>query len=1370
MNKLILSLIAILLPFFPASAQNFEFTRLDNGDGLSNNQIAAIFKDSKGFMWFATNSGLNRYDGHHFKIFKHDKKNQNTMGSDKVIEIQEDADGKMWLQLSDSIYDIYDPKTESFSHEINSLLQAKGLPQNPARVLISKEKDIYAYYRRTGIYWFNHKTRKSILFRQNGRQLGVFSKGDVMRFAVSERFIWILLRNGLLERIDKSTGKLDFRNTYFLTSKSTIEKTMLIDTDGDLWIYPSIDDKGTAYLDMKSLKWNFLKNANSSPISQTLVRFVIQDNRGLFWIGTDHGGIHVYDKKKTQSTVLTHDFYNESSISQNSTISGYCDNNGIVWIGTYKNGICYYHPEFFKFKKPRLFYLFRQDSETFDCNSLFKDKNGDLWIGTNGAGLIRYNEKLNQTQIYRVQAGNPNSISSDIITSITADRNSVVWIGTFLGGLNAFDGKGFRHYQFDEKNPNSLGSKSVYGIVEDKDRNLWIATLGGGLNRLNPERNKFTRYTTSNNKNILSNYILSMHLGHNNDVFLSTDRGVNWITEKGGQGPAFHTGIKRDQLSGENCNNILLDSRGLVWIATDKGITIYHPKEKAYTYVNQENGLPDDEIVSLLEDNNRQVWAGTRKGLSKISYSSKTGGESVSVTTFDSKDGLPSPVCNLNAAFKDDEGKIYIGTIKGYVEFDPNKIATNNIVPEPTFTELQISNRQIEPNEEFNGRVIIKRSISELNELILKYNETNFSLMFSSLNYMHPEKNIYKYKLDGLDADWNIIKKGDGVVSYSNLTPGKYLLTVYASNNDGVWSKTPLKLSIIVQPPFWSTWWAYLIYILILLTVLWQWVKYKLRKQTEEFEQAQIVLNAKKMHEVDELKFKFFTNISHEFKTPITLIVAPVDKLLKEEESEEHRELLGIIRRNAMTLLNMVNEILEFRKLDLNKLTLKLTKGDIVDFIRQICYSFSTLAKQKAIDFTFSSSLEKLLMEFDQEKMGRIITNLLSNAFKYTEYGEINVRMEVVENLGSDQKTLLIKVSDTGMGIDEADIDKIFERFFRIENHHKGNTTGAGVGLHLVSEYVKLHHGEVHVDSEVGKGSGFSVRIPISGTIDYSENLSPESSGLVAISANPEEKVGSTPHGQSKLDAPLLLIVDDNEDFRSFIAGLFADSYRLAFAQDGEEAVGIVIDQLPDVVLSDVMMPRMNGYELCKKLKADARTSNISVILITAKTSDENKFLGFEAGADDYVSKPFSIDLLVLKVSRMVQRRKKLLEAQKHKIDLSPSEIEITSESEKFVKRAIAIIEENISNPDFLVEDLCKKMAMSRVGFYKQILAITEKTPSELIRHIRLKRAAHLLEKSELYVNEIAFQVGFNDPKYFRKYFKDEFGVTPNEYKKQHVK
>ncbi len=1355
-------------------SQIYDFSRLANSDGLSNNQIEVIFKDSRGFMWFATNSGLNRYDGQSFKIYRPDKSDPQSISTDKITSIQEDASGNLWLFNRILKYEVYNPDIESFFSNSDSILATYGLPPNPQLIKFCSEKDIYACYGDTGIYWYNNKTKAVKHFSQEENNPKTFSDGEIEKIDVSDKHLWVLFKNGLLERLNKETQMVDYRNTYFRDQahNSTIVKSIMIDSDDDLWLYPGVADKGAAFLNMKTYEWQFLDKESTGLLSNSFVRCIVQDKKGLFWIGTDHGGINIFDKHKNTTTVLNNDIYDDNSISQNSIISEFCDNDGIVWVGTYKNGISYYHPNMFKFRKPELFYQFRRAAKTFDCNSLYKDQNDNLWIGTNGSGLIKYNEQNHKTENFRHNINDSHSISSDIITSIISDHRQTIWIGTFLGGINAFDGKSFRRYQIDENNPNSLSSRSVYGISEDKDNNLWIGTLGGGINRLDDSRLIFTRYNTLNEPNLLSDFILSIFRNNKEDIYFCTDRGLNIINCKEQMNPVFNQLVLSDSLSSAICNNTVMDRRGLLWIATDNGINVYNPETNAFNYINSKNGIPDEDIVSSVEDHNGHIWAGTRNGLVYIecSYASKK--LEYTLTYFDTKDGLPSAVCNLNAAFKDRTGQIYIGTTKGYVSFNPDKISFNKMAPKPRFTELLISNQVIRPNVKYKGRVILKRSIIDINEITLKYNETNFTLAFSAMNYIHPEKNQYRYKLKGLDKDWTTTKKGLGTVSYSNLNPGTYNLIIYASNDDGIWSENPLVMKIVVTPPLWLSWWAYLIYFILILLVVWLFTKYKLNKQETEFKQTQKVLEAEKMHEVDELKFKFFTNISHEFKTPITLILTPVDKLLKNPANEEQKNLLNIIRRNATNLLNMVNEILEFRKLDLNKVGLNLVKNDIICFIRDICNSFTTLAAQKDIRFTFTSYLDKLFIEFDPDKMNKIIVNLISNAFKFTEEGEVNISVGINEEIGSDKKNILIKIADTGIGIEKKYLNKIFDRFFRIETQHKENPSGTGVGLHLVSEYVKMHGGEVIVESEPDKGSVFTVTIPIVDNLEINklDSLDTTNFSEKEVGTDISKKIDNHADLSNKANLPLLLIVDDNEDFRDFITELFFDSYRVITAEDGQEAFSLVMDQLPDIILCDVMMPKMDGYEFCRKVKGDVRTSHIPVILLTAKSSDENRYSGIEAGADDYIAKPFNIDLLTLKISKIVEKQRCIQQKFKHKIDISPSEIEITSMDEAFVKKAVALVEQNIDNPEFLVEDLCKEMAMSRVYFYKKILALTGKTPSEFIRFIRMKRAADLLEKSQLFVNEIAYKVGFNDPKYFRKYFKDEFGIAPNEYKKQNTK
>ncbi|MDR2948919.1 MAG: response regulator [Prevotella sp.] len=1361
--------IILLLSFIHnLNAQQFEFSHLDNTDGLSNNQVECIFKDSRGFLWLGTNMGLNRYDGINFKTYKHVKKDGKSPSFDKFTKIQEDINGNLWLRSS--AYMIYDWKSETFINNIDSVLNVIGLPSTPGIIEIDKKKNIYITYSGKGIYKYDVTTHKSALYKQS-EDISDLHLSEISDIKVKDDYIWILYRDGMLERLNTQNDKIDIRNTFFKENNhnSTIIKSLFIDSDNDVWVYPGIADRGIAYFNILKGQWTLFDADKEITLSSSFVRCVGQDNTGLIWIGTDHGGINIFNKKNKNITILKNDIYNNASIAQNSAISIYCEENGTIWLGTYKNGVSYYHPNLFKFKKSPLFYIFKRNAEIFDCNRLYKDNKDNLWIGTNGQGLIKYNPETGDVQRFHNDPKDQSSISADIITAIEEDSSQTLWIGTFFGGLNSYDGKSFKRYQIDENNPNSLSSKSVYGLAEDKDNNLWIATLGGGIDQLNRERNTFTHNNT-NNSNLRTNYVVSTFTDSLKNIYFGTDIGIYYLdNNKKEIRPYFTEQVLADSLTTESSNYLMTDSRGLLWVATEKGINVYNPSTERFIYITTANGLPSDEVVSLIEDNDRNIWAGTRNGLAFIDCKYINHNLEYSIAVFDVNDGLPGSVFNQNAIYKDKDGIIYIGGIGGYISFNPKEIVFNQNPPVPRFTDLLITNQVIEPNIEYNGRVIIEKSITDIDEITLHYGETNFTIKFSALNFIHPEKSRYKYMLEGLDNKWTEINNGIGAASYSNLNAGTYKLIVYASNDDNVWTSDPIMLKIVVQPPFWFSWWAYIIYVIIAAALIRLFIKYKLNKQREEYEQAQRILEANKIHEVDELKFKFFTNISHEFKTPLTLILTPLEKLMKSPASEEQKATMNIMHKNAKNLLNMVNEILDFRKFDLNKMALNISRGNIIEFTKDICLSFSPLAAEKSIRLTFTTYLQELQMEFDKEKMNKVISNLISNAFKYTEDGQIDVSLgisELLQNGESPNRQLCLKVTDTGIGMDKEYLEKIFERFFRIEKTGKNTQSGTGVGLHLASEYVKLHGGEILVESVVGKGSVFTVLLPIQNST-YKE-LSSQDIIHSGDSITDEIHLIQKPDMKSaqRANLPLLLIVDDNEDFCEFITSLFIEDYRVVTANDGEEGYSIVLDQLPDIILCDVMMPKMDGYEFCRQIKGDIRTSHIPIILLTAKSSEENKYSGIEAGADDYISKPFNIDMLKLKIAKIIEKQKRIHHNFKKKIDISPSEIEITSMDEKFVQKAILIVEENMGNPEFLVEDLCKEMGMSRVYFYKKILALTDKTPSEFIRFIRLKRAADLLEKSQMFVNEVAFQVGFNDPKYFRKYFKEEFGVTPNEYKK----
>lgn len=1372
MRKILL-LISLLISV-NAFSQSYNFLRLDNTNGLSNNQVISIFKDSRGFMWFGTNYGLNRYDGYEFKVYKNIKNDTTSLIFNSVNEVQEDFSGNLWIR-GNPYYLIYNIRTEKFMRNITSVLNTMGVEFPPVLVHIDQQKNFYFYELNTAVYKYDIKKKKLTRYLQ-GEGPNALSRGTVLSIRSTSGAFWVLYSTGLVERFNEQTNSVDFRNAYVQekSSGASITKSLFVDLDGNPWVYPGIGDKGMLYYNLKKGNWKYFgndrkdfRNTSDEFITSDFVRSLAQDQKGRIWIATDHGGVNIYDRTDESFTVLRNDPMNPNSISQNSTISLYCDANGIMWVGTYKNGISYYHPDMFKFEKSPLFFYQHPNLENKDCNSLLEDSDGNLWIGTNGSGLLKYESSTGKFSLYRNEKGNPASISSDIITSSLQDKKGTLWFGTFMGGLSQMSGKRFIRYLPELNNSNSLSNKSIYALTDNDNHNLWIGTLGGGVDKFDVANRKFTHHNVSNTPGLSTNYILSMY-NKAGTIYICTSLGLDVLNTFTGQiTHLFEDTVQRGELSDQIIYYTIEDSRRLLWIATDNGINIYNPEKRTIRYITSANGLPSDQVVSLCEDRKGNVWAGTRNGLAYIQCMQDQGDLKFSIVSFDENDGLVSNIFNQNAVVRSKSGKIYFGSTKGYVAIDEDNIRFNKIIPHPHFTSLIIGNKEIQPGEKYRGNIILESSLTLSDKLVVHHNANNFTIRFSALSYIHPKKNNYKYMLKGFDSEWTVTTADVGQANYSNLPQGNYELVIYASNNDHEWSKKPLVLKISIKPPLWLSWWAMLFYVMMMLGLVWLIVNYNLRKQKREFENEQSMREAKQLHEIDEMKFRFFTNISHEFRTPLTLILSPLEKLQRNARNDEEKNLFEIIQRNANSLLDLVNQLLDFRKLDDDKDKLHLSVGDVIGFIKDICYSFTEMANRKSIIFSFSTSVSELYMEFDPEKLRKIIYNLLSNAFKFNEpNGKVELNISLVQHLNNNEKFLKVIVTDSGCGIPEKDLDRIFERFYRVDNPDNLHKSGTGVGLHIVSEYIKLHKGLIQVESKLGKGSVFTVSIP---AIQHMQEEIIASAEPV-VSGEPEFAANEAAEEDRKSKLPLMLIVDDNEDFRKFIASLFIDHYSIILAADGEQALKLTLDKMPDLIIADVMMPKMDGYQLCREIKQDIRVSHIPIILLTAKAGDENKLRGIEAGADDYIAKPFNMEMLSLKVSHILERQKQVHDQFKRKVSINPAGVEITSMDEKFVKKAVALVEANIENADFLVEDLCREMGMSRVYFYKKILSLTDKTPSEFIRFIRLKRAADLLEKSQLFVNEVAYQVGFNDPKYFRKYFKDEFGMSPTDYKKSFEK
>ena len=655
--------------------------------------------------------------------------------------------------------------------------------------------------------------------------------------------------------------------------------------------------------------------------------------------------------------------------------------------------------------------------------------------------------------------------------------------------------------------------------------------------------------------------------------------------------------------------------------------------------------------------------------------------------------------------------------------------------------------------------------MNDVENVEFDYKQNIFSVSFASDNYNLPEKTQYMYKLEGFNNDWLTLPVGVHNVTFTNLAPGKYVLRVKAINSDGYVGIKEATLGIVVNPPFWMSWWAYLLYAAGLVVVLFLARYRMLKREREKFHLQQIENEVAKNEEINNMKFRFFTNVSHELRTPLTLIISPLEGMLKETTDELQSTRLQLMYRNAQRLLHLVNQLLDFRKGEMSTHQLSLSEGDIISYVHSVCNSFLLMADKKHIQFSFFSGIDTFSMAFDADKVGKIVMNLLSNAFKFTpEGGRVTV---MIEHVTGTPDTLEIKIADTGIGISDVDKEHIFDRFYQADHKGVEETTGNGIGLSLVRDFVTLHEGEVKVFDNIGTGSVFVIQFPVK-HVETQVQL-PEETGMSVGDEEDREMKEEVREETGRKDSPLLLVVDDNEDFRIFMRYSLELQYRVKLAVNGNEAWEMMQEELPDLVISDVMMPQMDGNELCRLIKQDKRTAPIPVILLTARQNTEAKLEGLQTGADDYATKPFNMTILVLRIRKLIElsRYHRVTQGM---IDPAPSEIVITSLDEKLIEKAIKYVEDNMSRTELSVEELSRELGMSRVHLYKKLLQITGKTPIEFIRVIRLKRAAQLLRESQLHVSEVAFEVGFNNPKYFSRYFKDEFGVLPSVYQEKEGK
>lgn len=1342
-----------LLAYCVCTATDMHLKHLDTGNGLSNNKVNSIYRDSDGFLWIGTTSGLCRYDGYLFKILYIDSPAEGPEYDNYVEELQEDAYGNLWVKTGGG-YCIYNLRTEKFELDIPERLERLGIGKvAPERVMIDGDKNLWLFIEGKGVYNVSNDGKKVSKIDYEP-----FSSASITEIADTPYGVVIISDHGQLTIVDRATLKVTHTDNHIASGLRPDERyvfTLVNDRDGLGWIF---SNEQMWLYDFAHNEWISHRLPNGGKNLQ--VKVLTQDHTGQIWLGRDHHGLEQVVKRN--GGVEFREIPDTDGLNVNNTVTTiYEDAGGTLWVGTYKKGVSYYNPSAQKFALLPF----------PDVNCMLTTPSGDVWAGTDAAGLMKWSPSTGTITSYPdpADSGNPRAI-----TTLHQTTDGTIYVGCFSRGLKAFRDGHFTRI--------SAGTQldNVYPwAIEDADNGaLWIGALGGGLIYFDPATRQLTVYNKTNS-GLASNYILTLAKADDGRLYIGTSNGVcvyNPTTQKISSLGAFDTG---------NVNELLFDSRGLLWIASQRGLSTYDTRrDKLHSVPLYPGSLRAPFVLGVAEDRGADIWATEGSNLIniKVKFDEKTGDFSTTSRSYDSRDGLQNSDFNQRSFAMLPSGELLVGGLYGINHFKPDGITLNRTLPKVMFTGFRVGNHEVAPGETIDGKVIIKGSLNRDGKVNLWPGNTTFTVTFATDNYVLPEKTTYYYKLEGFSNEWLQTQNSANSVTYTNLSPGHYRLLVRAVNSDGYESVSAAALDITIHPPFWATPWAILLYILLFIGAV--YLVYRMIRNAErrKFNERRRQDALQKQEELNQLKFKFFTNVSHDLRTPLTLIVSPLENMMRDTKDEAQLRRLTLMHNNAQRLLNLVNQLLDFRKNEVAGLTLQATEGDIVSFIRSVCQSFTMFSERKNIGLEFHSSLPSLDVMFDEDKISKVIMNLLGNAFKFTpEGGKVDVSVEKTDT------DIIIKVADTGIGIKDSDKPHIFERFYQAgENALQTTGMGNGIGLSLVKEYINVHNGSIRVEDNTGQGSVFIIEIPIVKnphplTVTIPESASDDENSAPALPApdeTPEAEIVPTPSQQpqnkktvpqsipsEKNDKPIALVADDSQDMLDFLKDGLSNEFHVVTACDGKAAMKLLQSIKPAIILTDLMMPEMDGIELCRTIKSDPDHSSTPIIILTAKHDVQAKVEGLTIGADDYVTKPFNIDLLLLRMKKLISLTRK--GAGRSLIDPEPERIKITSLDEKMVEKAVKYVVANIKRPELSVEELSSHLGMSRVHLYKKLKAITGKTPVEFIRLIRLKRGAQMLRESQLNVSEIAYQLGYNNPKYFSKYFKEEFGILPSVYQEQ---
>jgi len=1322
-----------------AQNKNLRFKHLSVQDGLSRSWVKCFLQDRTGLLWIGTGDGLNKFDGKNFTIYKYLPTQANSLNHNNTNVIFEDSKGQLWVGTQAGL--------NYYQRELDEFVPVPFV-NNYVTSLYELHKDTLLVATAGGLCLFN-------TVRQTSRCIYNAYVEKILRD--NRGNIWLATHKGLMlfNPVDHSVRSIKFDSSQ----QEDVLITIFQDSRGGIWIGTS--SKGLIYFTpTNNLNETNFVHFTSDPsvpghIMSGVIYAIAEDEDHNLWVGIENGGINLlslkeFDQGKYLFSKVVNNPSDFSSLSSNSVHALYADKQNTMWVGTYAGGANYYN---------KLLQRFGHHEAIPGSNKSINDKyvsaildeDNYLWIGTE-KGLNCYNKAADRWEYFTHDFNDPKSIGSNAVLTLKRDSQNRLWVGTWSGGLNLFDekSKSFFKFKHDLNNPASISGDNIYHITESSDHRIWIGLMGSGVNVYNPDDGSFEQFKDYPGQNsISSNWVLDLTEDHLGNIWISTTEAVDMLNPKSGHFTTFtHNSTKAASINYNGATCLFKDSRNTIWVGTSNGLNYFIQKDSSFRHYTVEDGLPNNFIKAITEDRKGNIWFSTNNTLTMLAQGTMLPEHPV-FKSFSVFDDLPSSEFVGRSVCRNRKGELFFGSTNGYFVFDPSEIKNNPNIPKIAFTELRVNNMPV--NITTPGS-LLEKDISVTKQLKLSPKHNVFTIGFAALNFIEPENNQYAFKLEGFDTQWNYVGHQQSA-TYTNLDPGDYTFRVRASNNDGLWNEEGVSLKITILPAWWQSWLAKAIYLALFVLGIFFFRKHTIISVNLKNVLWREHLEKQKSEELTQMKQQFFANVSHEIRTPLTLILGPLTKLVKEKKKIPE---LDTMFRNSTRLKMLVDQFLDFNKMENQMMTLSPTRTEMLELTRYIMANFTDYAGQKNIELKLETTFSKCVTTIDQDKYEKILTNLLSNAVKsITGKGSVVTQLE----FDKEYSKLIINVIDTGCGIPPEESEHIFERYYSGSNHLK-SIDSTGIGLYLTRELIQLQNGTIGVNSKVGEGSTFTISLPI-----RVSEFEKGHDDIVFFSQQPIiDKVINYPEDSTQHFERTILIIDDNQDMCDYIETILCDDYNVIKENNPLNCIDKIINYMPDLIVSDVMMPEMDGLQLCKLIKEDVRFSHIPVILLTAKATKSDHVVGYETGADDYVYKPFDEEILKARIKNLIRRIEKL---KQHFIGhdgiINPS-VQANTLDVKFMEDILSEIKQNYLNTEFNVNQIIEKMGMSRSLFYKKFKSLSDQSINDLIKTFRLKKAVNLLADGNLTVSQVAYDCGFTDPAYFSRVFKEYYKVAPKDF------